>query len=85
MTTLLQQAFYEVQSIKNNWSVCELKCAIESLLYERTRLSADKTAVSLPMPVTSPLAITSMVKSPYVLGFLGLEKRPFSIRFFESK
>jgi hypothetical protein len=45
LTTPLQRAFYEVQSVKNNWSVRELKRAIESLLYERTGPSSDKAAV----------------------------------------
>jgi predicted nuclease of restriction endonuclease-like (RecB) superfamily len=76
LTTPLQRAFYEVQSVKNNWSVRELKRAIESLLYERTGLSSDKAAVLAAHAGTQPLAITDVVKNPYVLEFLGLEERP---------
>lgn len=41
----LKRAFYEVQTISNNWSVRELKRAMETSLYERTGLSKDKAAV----------------------------------------
>jgi hypothetical protein len=37
--------FYEVQAIKNNWGVRDLKRAIESMLYERTGLSTNKEAL----------------------------------------
>jgi predicted nuclease of restriction endonuclease-like (RecB) superfamily len=43
--TQLKRNFYEVQAIKNNWSVRELKRAMNSLLFERTGLSTDKEAV----------------------------------------
>jgi DUF1016 N-terminal domain len=39
-----QRRFYEQQAISNNWGVRDLKRAIESLLYERTGLSTNKTA-----------------------------------------
>ncbi|MDF7815720.1 DUF1016 N-terminal domain-containing protein [Hymenobacter sp. YC55] len=45
LSTPLQRTFYEVQAVKNNWSVRELKRAIHSALYERTGLSTDKAAV----------------------------------------
>ena len=38
----LKRTFYEVETIKGNWSVRELKRQVESLLYERVRLSVDK-------------------------------------------
>ncbi len=37
--TANKRRFYEMQTIKNNWGVRDLKRAIESLLYERTGLS----------------------------------------------
>ncbi|MBK6992472.1 MAG: hypothetical protein IPH34_11875 [Chitinophagaceae bacterium] len=40
-----KRKFYEVQAIKNNWGVRDLKRAIDSLLYERTGLSTDRNAV----------------------------------------
>jgi predicted nuclease of restriction endonuclease-like (RecB) superfamily len=36
------RSFYEIESIKNNWSVRELKRQINSLLFERLALSKDK-------------------------------------------
>jgi len=41
----LERLFYEVEAIKNNWSVRELERAIETGLYIRTGLSKDKEAV----------------------------------------
>ena len=71
----LQRAFYEVHAVKNSWSVRELKRAIESALYERTGLSADKAAVLAGHAGAQPLAVADVVKNPYVLEFLGLEER----------
>ena len=71
----LQRAFYEVQSIKNSWSVRELKRAINSALYERTGLSTDKAAVLAGHVGTAPLTTADALKDPYVLEFLGLEER----------
>ncbi|QKG59224.1 DUF1016 family protein (plasmid) [Hymenobacter sp. BRD128] len=71
----LQRAFYEVQTVKNNWSVRELKRAINSALYERTGLSTDKAAVLAGHAGAQPLVVVDVVKNPYVLEFLGLEER----------
>ena len=38
----IKRIFYEVQAIKGNWSVRQLKRQMDSLLYERTGLSTDK-------------------------------------------
>jgi predicted nuclease of restriction endonuclease-like (RecB) superfamily len=75
LTTALQRAFYEVQAVKNNWSVRELKRAINSALYERTGLSTDKAAVLAAHVGAGPLQVADVVKNPYVLEFLGLEQR----------
>lgn len=71
----LQRAFYEVQAVKNSWSVRELKRAIDSALYERTALSTDKAAVLAGHAGVPPLVVADIVKNPYVLEFLGLEER----------
>ncbi len=39
----LKRSFYEMESIRNNWSVRELQRAMNSMLFERTGLSLDKT------------------------------------------
>ncbi|KAA6304635.1 hypothetical protein EZS27_043717 [termite gut metagenome] len=41
----LERLFYEVEAIKNNWSVRELERAIDTALYVRTGLSKNKEAV----------------------------------------
>jgi predicted nuclease of restriction endonuclease-like (RecB) superfamily len=71
----LQRAFYEVQAVKNSWSVRELKRAINSSLYERTGLSTDKAAVLAGHVGTTPLKVADALKDPYILEFLGLEER----------
>jgi len=43
--TPLKIAFYEVQTVKNNWSVRELNRAMSTLLFERTGLSTNKEKV----------------------------------------
>ena len=72
----LQRAFYEVQIVQNSWSVRELKRAVDSQLYERTGLSTDKAAVLAGHAGAQSLAVTDVLKNPYVLEFLGLEERP---------
>jgi len=37
-----ERRFYEIESIKNDWSLSELKRLYNSSLYERLVLSADK-------------------------------------------
>ncbi|GGF28952.1 PDDEXK nuclease domain-containing protein [Hymenobacter cavernae] len=71
----LQRRFYEVQAVKNSWSVRELKRAIDSALYERTGLSTDKAAVLARHAGAQPLVIADVVRNPYVLEFLELEER----------
>src|SRR5579872_6481957 len=41
----LKRAFYEVEALKNRWSVRELKRQLDSLLYERVGLSRDQEGV----------------------------------------
>ncbi len=79
--TPLKRAFYEVQTISNNWSVRELKRALETSLYERTCLSQDKAAVLGAHTGQQPPAVADLLREPYVLEFLGL---PDSLAFRES-
>jgi len=76
VTDPVKRAFYELESIKGNWSQRELKRQIQSLLYERVGLSKDKEAVLALAEegqiVQSPAA---MLRDPYVLEFLDLEER----------
>ena len=71
----LKRAFYEVETLRNRWSVRELKRQIDSLLYERVGLSRDKEGV-LALAKEGELATSpaEMVRDPYVFEFLGLKR-----------
>jgi predicted nuclease of restriction endonuclease-like (RecB) superfamily len=71
-----QRLFYELQTIKNNWSVRELKRAINSMQYERTGLSTDKTTVMQEDMSIPDLMPENVLRSPYLLEFLGLDEKP---------
>ena len=72
----LKRTFYEMEAIKSNWSLRELKRQMNSLLYERIGLSQDKEAV---LKMSKPGSITSdpvtVLRDPYILEFLNLEHR----------
>jgi len=72
----LKRSFYEVQAIKNNWSVRELQRAINSMLFERTGLSTDKKAVLEKHRKEVDLNPEDVFRNPYLLEFLGLEEKP---------
>lgn len=74
--TPLKRVFYEVQTIKNNWSVRELKRAMNTLLFERTGLSTDKKTVIAKAKGKTESSATDIIKNPYLLEFLGLEEKP---------
>lgn len=67
--------FYLEECISSNWSTRELERQICSLLFERLALSRDKTGVmelaSKGHEIQKP---EDLVKDPYVLEFLCLEK-----------
>ena len=42
----MQRAFYEVEALRGNWSVRELKRQIATQYYQRTGLSTDKAAIA---------------------------------------
>lgn len=68
----LKRAFYEVQAVQNNWSVRELKRAMETSLYERTGLSRDKATVLAAHAGQQLLTPAEILREPYVLEFLNL-------------
>jgi predicted nuclease of restriction endonuclease-like (RecB) superfamily len=71
-----KRAFYELECIKSNWSLRELKRQINSMLYERVGLSKDKEAVlalaNEGQIIDSP---ENLLRDPYILEFLKLEER----------
>lgn len=70
-----ERQFYEIESIENAWGIRELKRQISSSLYERLALSRDNDGVKelskKGQIVSQP---SDVLKSPYVLEFLGLEE-----------
>lgn len=71
----LERLFYEVETIKNNWSVRELERAINTALYVRTGLSKNKEAIISKFKNQKPAQSIDIIRDPYFLEFLGLEER----------
>lgn len=76
----LALAFYELETLKNRWSVRELKRQRDSMLFERIGLSKDVDAV-MALAETGRVVETpaTLVRDPYVLEFLGLEGKSVTI------
>jgi predicted nuclease of restriction endonuclease-like (RecB) superfamily len=71
----LQRLFYEVETIKNNWSVRELKRAIGTSLAFRTVMSIEKDTVIAKIKNMRPIANAEVIRNPYVLEFLDLDEK----------
>jgi len=71
-----QRAFYEIECIRGNWSVRELKRQIGSLYYERTELSHDKVKLSELVKEGAESSEPKLnIRDPYIFEFLGLKSR----------
>ena len=75
LDTELKRRFYEVESVKNGWSVKQLTRATTTLLYERTGLSTDKAAVIGRILDDQPGEVANRMRDPYVLEFLNLSEQ----------
>ena len=72
-----ERHFYEIESIKNDWSLSELKRQYNTSLYERLALSTDKDRIyRLAIEGQTVETPKDTVKDPYVLEFLGLKELP---------
>jgi predicted nuclease of restriction endonuclease-like (RecB) superfamily len=71
----LQRLFYEVEAIKNNWSVRELARAIDTSLALRTTLSTNKESIINKIKNLKPTATSAIMRNPFVLEFLDLEEK----------
>ena len=72
-----ERHFYEIEAVKNDWSLSELKRQFNSALYERLALSRDKDKVyALALEGQTLETPADVVKDPYVLEFLGLQELP---------
>ena len=70
----MQRVFYEVEALRGNWSVRELKRQIATQYYQRTGLSTDKAAVAALAHAKAEQATSQhIIRDPYVFEFLGLK------------
>jgi len=71
-----KRTFYEVECIRANWSVRELKRQIATLYYERSGLSKDKKKLSELVESGAEMAEPRLnIRDPYIFEFLGLKSR----------
>lgn len=71
-----QRRFYEVECIRGNWSVRELRRQIDSLYYQRSGLSKDKARLSVQThSKADSLHPGQIIRDPYIFEFLGLRSR----------
>lgn len=72
----LKRQFYEVEAIRGNWSVRELKRQITTQYFERSGLSFYKEALSkLAHQDAEKQDPVHVIRDPYVFEFLGLKKQ----------
>jgi len=71
----LKRLFYEVQAIKNSWSIRELDRAINTLTYERIGLSKNKNGMLKKLQNMDLQAASDVIKDPFILEFLRLEEK----------
>lgn len=68
-----QRSFYEIEAIKNNWSVRELQRQLDPEFYTRLSLCRDTKKVQEQsekgLIIEQP---QDAIKDPYILEFLGL-------------
>ena len=84
---LEERKFYEIESIKNNWSLRELRRQFDTSLYERLALSRDKKAIKeLSEKGQIIEKAKDTLKDPYILEFIGLpEESKYSETELEQK
>lgn len=72
----MKRTFYEIACINGTWSVKELKRQINSLYYERCRMSAKPELLSeITQQKTETASPTDIVKSVYAFEFLGINTK----------
>ena len=77
-----ERTFYEIEAAKNQWSLRELKRQLDSALYLRLALSADKEGVKALSEKGQIIEkAKDAVKDPYILEFLNL---PAHYRYSEN-
>jgi predicted nuclease of restriction endonuclease-like (RecB) superfamily len=70
----IKRTFYEIECIRGNWSVRELKRQINSLYYERSGLSKNKEKLAELVRSGAESAEPELsIRDPYIFEFLGLK------------
>jgi len=76
LTDETQRRFYEIECIRGNWSVRELRRQIASLYYQRSGLSKDKAKLSAKAHTgAETLQPSQIIRDPYIFEFLGLRSQ----------
>jgi len=71
-----ERKFYEIESVKGNWSLRELERQYDSALYARLSLSRDKQQI-IELSTKGQILEKpkDAIKDPYILEFLGLPEQ----------
>jgi predicted nuclease of restriction endonuclease-like (RecB) superfamily len=70
----LKRAFYEIECLRGDWSVRELKRQIGSLYFERSGLSRNKEKLAAMIQAAAETSEPRLaVRDPYVFEFLGIK------------
>jgi len=70
----LKRSFYEIECIRGNWGVRELRRQIASLYFERSGLSRDKAKLAkLAQAGAEPEEPRLTIRDPYIFEFVGLK------------
>lgn len=78
-----ERDFYEIEAIQNSWTLREVKRQFDSGLYERLKLSLDRSKVKeLSTQGHVVESVSDMIKDPYILEFVGL---PVQANYSESE
>jgi len=77
----LKRAFYEIQSLKNNWTIEQLKRQINSMLFERIGLSKNKENMLAKLKNENSQQINDVIRNPFILEFLDI---PESYEYSET-
>lgn len=82
-----ERHFYEIEAVRNNWSLSELKRQFDSSLYERLAFSKNKKETKHLADEGLIIEIPQdAIKDPYVLEFLGLaEQDSYSEKELETR
>ena len=72
----LKRSFYELECLRSNWSVRELKRQIASLYFERSGLSINKEKLAnITINDAESISQNLNIRDPYIFEFLGLKSK----------